>query len=106
MFEFETNESGEMVDWEDIDDEKDKRNKRSNDTEKNDVRTKIKGNEVVVKKNKFDKKMAVTVKDLSIKTWWRSLVTFVNPSWGRLAMPFNLRRSTQVRNHFKITEKH
>ena len=43
---------------------------------RNDVRIKIKGNEVVKK----SKKMAVTVKDLSIKTWWRSLVTFCRVS--------------------------
>ena len=49
---------------------KDKRNKRSNDTEMMSEQI-LKGNEVKKVKN-----MAVTVKDLSIKTWWRSLVTY------------------------------
>ena len=66
---------------------------------RNDVRANLKG-----ERSQKVKNMAVTVKDLSIKTWWRSLVTY---RWISLvgATCDTLSAGEVARNHFENTEK-
>ena len=61
---------GEDADQHDDDGEK-RQTQQTKQRHRNDVRANLKG-----ERSQKVKNMAVTVKDLSIKTWWRSLVTY------------------------------